>query len=602
VQSRTSDVATLLEEEIAAFIDTRRCGRVCITGQSGSGKTTALEHLAACFGGAGHVCLLDGIEDAEEIRKGQPPRLIVYAADSPLPVEHLAIFELSCWRDDDVIEYLLAAHKNRCASVLGRITAVDRQFLGGLPLIWVKALMGLARNEGCPDAATALWDYIRAELPSGLSLQAVNAECISLLTELRTNTALRVDATLSRLLNCRPVQLVVAINAIPALLAEGTTFQSAPILALPYDAIERIGVHCKNSPAALAHLERAMEGPVDGQALAASLLHAAGAGWRPTSDNVPGLEGARLARADWPNVNLRGCKMARADLRHAKLDGASLQGACLSNAKCRGASLDWADLSHCYAIETDFRDASLRGVRGAYADFGRANFTRAILDQAILCRAYLAQAKLAQASLLGAVLQNAIFGYNDLTDTDFSGTDLALADLTGLTLRHALFQATNFTKAKLSGCDLEDLNLTGCTFLGADLTEANLTGCILREANLQEACLKNAGLGEIDAEGADLRFADLRGASFHMGSTRGGLVGSPLACEGSRMGFYTDEYEEQGFKSPEEIRKANLCGADLRGAKIDGVDFYLVDLRGACYDAHQLEHFRRCKAILVART
>ena len=36
----------------------------------------------------------------------------------------------------------------------------------------------------------------------------------------------------------------------------------------------------------------------------------------------------------------------------------------------------------------------------------------------------------------------------------------------------------------------------------------------------------------------------------------------------------------------------------LRGALIDGVDFYLVDLRHARYDAAQAEHFRRCKAIL----
>src|SRR5579871_6227511 len=43
--------------------------------------------------------------------------------------------------------------------------------------------------------------------------------------------------------------------------------------------------------------------------------------------------------------------------------------------------------------------------------------------------------------------------------------------------------------------------------------------------------------------------------------------------------FFTVDCDEQDFKAPEEIRKANLCGADLRGAKIDGVDFYLVDLR-----------------------
>ena len=40
-------------------------------------------------------------------------------------------------------------------------------------------------------------------------------------------------------------------------------------------------------------------------------------------------------------------------------------------------------------------------------------------------------------------------------------------------------------------------------------------------------------------------------------------------------------YKEQGFKAPEEIRKADLRRADLRGARILETDFYLVDLRGA---------------------
>jgi hypothetical protein len=85
-----------------------------------------------------------------------------------------------------------------------------------------------------------------------------------------------------------------------------------------------------------------------------------------------------------------------------------------------------------------------------------------------------------------------------------------------------------------------------------------------------------------------------------MGNTRCGLVSSPIACEGSRTGFYTDDEGEQYFKPPEEIRKANLCGADLRGARVSGVDFYLVDLRGAVYDDLQEGHFRHCGAILGA--
>src|SRR5262249_26160413 len=97
------------------------------------------------------------------------------------------------------------------------------------------------------------------------------------------------------------------------------------------------------------------------------------------------------------------------------------------------------------------------------------------------------------------------------------------------------------------------------------------------------------------------RFADLRGVSFHLGSSRSGRVGSPIACEGSRTGFYTDDYTEQDFKSPEEIRKANLCYADLRGAILDGVDFYLVDLRHALFDRKYETHLRRCGAILEDR-
>src|SRR5262249_5846511 len=120
-------------------------------------------------------------------------------------------------------------------------------------------------------------------------------------------------------------------------------------------------------------------------------------------------------------------------------------------------------------------------------------------------------------------------------------------------------------------------------------------------ANLENARLRQCGLADIDWERANLRNADLTNASFHLGSSRSGLVGSPIASEGTRTGFYTDDFTEQDFKSPEEIRKANLCGADLRGAKVDGVDFYLVDLRRALYDSDQEQHFRRCGAILETR-
>ena len=145
---------------------------------------------------------------------------------------------------------------------------------------------------------------------------------------------------------------------------------------------------------------------------------------------------------------------------------------------------------------------------------------------------------------------------------------------------------------------MEDIQLPNARMRQAVLREAHLTGSMMRSADLRGADLRGSHLAEIDWEGADLRSADLRGATFHMGSSRSGLVGSPIACEGSKTGFYTDDFEDMHFKRPEEIRKANLRGADLRGARTEGLDFYLVDLREAQLDPPQLAHARKCGAIL----
>jgi uncharacterized protein YjbI with pentapeptide repeats len=117
-------------------------------------------------------------------------------------------------------------------------------------------------------------------------------------------------------------------------------------------------------------------------------------------------------------------------------------------------------------------------------------------------------------------------------------------------------------------------------------------------AHLYGANLGSANLAEIDWEHADLRCADLRGATFHMGSSRSGLVNSTIALEGNMTGFYNDDFEDRSYKRPEEIRKANLRGADLRGAKLGAINFYLVDLRHAKLDPDALRHARNCGAIL----
>jgi uncharacterized protein YjbI with pentapeptide repeats len=68
-----------------------------------------------------------------------------------------------------------------------------------------------------------------------------------------------------------------------------------------------------------------------------------------------------------------------------------------------------------------------------------------------------------------------------------------------------------------------------------------------------------------------------------------------------RRASYGDEFDQQTYRAPEEIRKANLCGDDLHNAHLEGTDFYLVDLRRAKYTRDQFEYLRRCSAILFNR-
>ncbi len=178
------------------------------------------------------------------------------------------------------------------------------------------------------------------------------------------------------------------------------------------------------------------------------------------------------------------------------------------------------------------------------------------------------------------------------------GADCSGTELVGVDLRTAQLQGAHLDYADLRLANLAETTLPALSARRTNFGRADLTATRWPHANLGGASFVDAALADVDWQGAVLRHADFRNATFHLGSTRCGHVGSPIAGEGSRTGFYTDESYEHSFRAPEEVRKANLCGVDLRGAKVDGVDFYLVDLRGAQLDRTQVPWLRRCRAIL----
>ncbi|MHC5114799.1 MAG: pentapeptide repeat-containing protein [Planctomycetota bacterium] len=534
-------------------------GTIAVRGDQGAGKTTSLEHLAAVLGDDDRVALLE-----RPRRRKKPPKkqLVVHTGPRPASwkdVPVLLTVHVAAWTDDDLIEYTLATHREACRSILDRVLSDQRRGeLGGAPVVCRRVLDAMADEPELSTCRDALYAQLAAACPRERDRLRLAAACLSTLLDPQRPAPTAKSALVTRLLHVRGVQLRLAAELIADRL-EHDVADAVLDKPLTVELIRETAETLRRLPDAEARLQRVYDSPHrSAHPTAAGLMLALDPAWRPPSRRRQFLGAAHLRGAAWPGVELIAAQMMRVNLSGANLRSANLSASNLAMARLRGADLTEARL-----------------------DDGR-------LDHASCGGAIFRGADLSRASLLGAMIE----------DADLRGARLDGAVLDGLRLRVAAFEGASFRGASLSGCDLEHVAWPGAAMESARLPGALLTGAALPAADLRDANLSTTGLADVNLERADLRGANFRHASFHMGSSRSGLVDSPIACEGSRTGYYTDESLEQSFRAPEEIRKANLRGADLRGAELLEVDLYLVDLRGAKLDPHQLAHARRCRAIL----
>lgn len=603
VVSPASEEVVLLEDAVESYLADHARGAVEVLGGAGSGRSTALAYIASCDF-ARRLVLLDDAHP-KSVTKAAANRVVVYTSCQPFGIAE-ASYRLAWWDMDNLIEYLLARWPDRCASVMARFLAdADRTLLDGRPDLLCMVADQLARDEAA---------NIRVGLRRALAELAGNDETLhdaqrlaaALLIKDHTRAAKAArilrrrghHRPIVRAVHSRFVQILLAAERLCMLLRQYPMYD---FLAhrLPSDFVAETGRLARTDPAAIARLRSLME-ECDGAhtPTAASILAAADPGWRPAARPGHVFAGACFTDVAWQDVHLSDAILDEAVFQNADLRGANLSRAWINRANLSRVQAAHANLSHARGLGTNFRGADLRYSHLSHGCFAGANFARAKLEHATARRTDFCHADFSSATLAHAVLTYCSFCKAVLKDVNMQGADLFGTDLSGQRLESADLSGASLVTAVLTGASMEYVEWPDVCFKEATLADAYLTGSRMKRADFRNASLRQAGLADIEWEDADLRSADFRGCSFHLGSSRSGLVGSPYPCHGSRTGFYTDDSGEQHFKAPEEIRKANLCGADLRGAIVEDADFYLVDLRGAKYDRQQEIHFRRCNAIL----
>ena len=108
-----------------------------------------------------------------------------------------------------------------------------------------------------------------------------------------------------------------------------------------------------------------------------------------------------------------------------------------------------------------------------------------------------------------------IQGCRLVSGTPCPKADLSKQDLSGLDLTGADLRGANLSKTRLRGTILKAANLTGADLTRADLTEANLKEAFLDGAVLSRATLSATSLAYATAVGADFRGVKAKGANFY---------------------------------------------------------------------------------------
>src|SRR5665213_1892994 len=469
-------------------------GIVFITAPPGGGKTTALRHLRAVLPTDAQVPLFDA-HQAADAKQAAASRIVVLAGVDPQPhAGFVDVIVVSSWTLDDCLEYLVARHREACASILERLR--NDQSLSnsrGSPQFLTLAMDAMA----CDPSLRTSWEIVRHRIhqiiPPGMALDR-------LILDGPLHAPLSTEQW--RWWRHEEVRRICYADWIAGQLCEGLMPKQLYNMDHGAPLVPDIAAAVRHQPRAIVCLERFLVADRQSSAapMAASVLLAADPNWRP-SDGLGlnlNLWGALLSGARWSGLNLSGSALRCAHLAGADLSGANLCGAAADCADLSGANLHGARLEKTCLVNADLKSTNLSNVSASRADFSEANLEGANLRQGIFRRGRFVKTSMSNVQSESADFSGALLSTTTFDQANFAGAKFSGAKLQHLDMTAADWTAAVFTKSEFIKCNLEGLHMAHANFDGADLSGCLLTASTIPGGKFRGANLSQTGLADID--------------------------------------------------------------------------------------------------------